>query len=260
MIGKTGNPTDNLVISIQTESAAAPSGTVLWTTSIAGTSIAASESRTLYPMINLTANSLYWIVMERSGSLDAVNYYSQIYPKVNKPGGGGASYLDASAAYSFQWNGTNWINGAANTLIAFNAVWRDGDFVNLLQLFAETGEDVATGTKQVSVGIGPTFTNSTGGTTEAAPYIETADVTRGSSGALGTYPTGWWRWRMLPQFINGAIDSDNGMDMSVSRPETASRVASICFLGVQVDYTERRAPPPIMLHRPNSRVWRRRVG
>ena len=103
------------------------------------------------------------------------------------------------------------------------------DTINAVLPFIECGEDVATGTKNLSFNIlsNPT-TDNTG----------SFDVTLGTSGALGTGPTGWWQ-KTGP--LGGAPDTLDSPVFRVIRPETASRVASVCFMGIYVDYTP--APP-----------------
>jgi len=95
------------------------------------------------------------------------------------------------------------------------------------------GEDVTTGSKLLAMGIAsnPTVAN-------------TASFTVGAdSGALGTYPTNWrMSWRSDLVGGGGVVQSPsvtiaNSPVMRVTRPETASRVASVCFMGMYVAWT-----------------------
>lgn len=75
---KSGAPADNVVVKLESDSAGAPSGTVLSTGSIAGGTISLSFTGydfALSPTVNITAGTKYWIVMSRSGANDASNYY-----------------------------------------------------------------------------------------------------------------------------------------------------------------------------------------
>lgn len=75
---KSGSPADNLLIQLQTDSAGSPSGSVVDTITIAGSSLTTSLVYKKLAFANtnkLTANTKYWIVLTRSGSLDDTNYY-----------------------------------------------------------------------------------------------------------------------------------------------------------------------------------------
>lgn len=105
---KDGSPTDNLEFRIQADTAGAPSGTSLATGSVAGATVgaAADHSINLNTTVNLAASTTYWIVFERSGSLDAVNYFDVGHNTGNPY----ASGLQST------YNGTTWSNTAANDL------------------------------------------------------------------------------------------------------------------------------------------------
>lgn len=73
-VSKTGNPTDNLILEIQTGASGVPSGTVVSTlVSRAGTSLSTSDILSWSGSISLSGT--HWLVLRRSGSLDASNYY-----------------------------------------------------------------------------------------------------------------------------------------------------------------------------------------
>lgn len=72
----SGSPSDNLNIGIQADSSGSPSGTDLVSTSIAGSLLSTSYLPTTFPLtVSLTGGTSYWVVAERSGAIDAVNYY-----------------------------------------------------------------------------------------------------------------------------------------------------------------------------------------
>jgi len=102
-ICKVASPTDTFKISIQTDSAGVPSGSILAYGTISYTELDAfptvtEETITLDDTIVLTANTKYWIVAERTGSLNSTNYY----------------YWDGKGT-------TCYANGAGITLV--NSVW-----------------------------------------------------------------------------------------------------------------------------------------
>lgn len=77
-LSKNGSPSDNLVIALQGDSSGSPNGTDADTASIAGSSLTTSAAEyTLDFGANntLTANTKYWIVVRRSGSLSDTDYY-----------------------------------------------------------------------------------------------------------------------------------------------------------------------------------------
>lgn len=69
----SGTPSDHLRVGIQADSAGSPSGTFLDSTTIDPTSSAVTYTSALNA--SLTAGSTYWVVFERTGGLDAANFY-----------------------------------------------------------------------------------------------------------------------------------------------------------------------------------------
>lgn len=77
-IFKDGSPADNMVASIQADSSGVPSGTPLISASVAGASIGTSAANITFSFstpLNLSASTTYWLVFERSGSVDSSNFY-----------------------------------------------------------------------------------------------------------------------------------------------------------------------------------------
>jgi len=108
--------------------------------------------------------------------------------------------------------------GASDTVIALRGViaW---------------GEDIATGTKLLSwSGVSnPSWTGES-----------SIDVSTGhGSGAVGTYGTGtdYWNERQSAVVTSPSVTLGTSPVMRVVRPETASRVASVCFMGMYVAWT-----------------------
>jgi len=77
----SGAPTDNLTVEIQTNSGGLPSGTVVTngaSNAVAGSSVGASYGWVAFDFSmppQLTAGTQYHLVLKRSGSVDAANYY-----------------------------------------------------------------------------------------------------------------------------------------------------------------------------------------
>jgi len=137
--------------------------------------------------------------------------------------------------------------GAAGTTDAYDANMTSyttagmgaSDTVNSISFFIVHGEDSGTGTKLLNFSLvsNPTQASS------LANFTAGGDV-----GALGTYGSNW------TMRVNGIISSPSvtlgtSPVMRVVRPETAARVASVCFMGMYVDYTPHPAPPWGRRHR-----------
>lgn len=76
---KQGSPGDNVVISIQADSAGVPSGVALASGTVAGSSLSSANSNqftiTLNTPVTLNSGTPYWIVFSRSGSVSNTDYY-----------------------------------------------------------------------------------------------------------------------------------------------------------------------------------------
>lgn len=108
------------------------------------------------------------------------------------------------------------------------------DTINSVFPFVWTGEDIATGDKLLSFLI---LSNPT--STQTSNF----NVADGVSGALGTWPTGWWD-TTGPAVNSPSVVINTSPVMRIIRPETASRVASCCFMGIYVDYTPATTTSP----------------
>lgn len=96
--------------------------------------------------------------------------------------------------------------------------------INAVMPFIWHGEDVATGTKLLEFHIKSNPVTTDRGSFDVAP----------TSGALGTFPTGWFT---RTEILGGTPTDLTSPVFTVIRPETATRVASVCFMGIYVDYT-----------------------
>jgi len=89
---KWGAPSDNIKVELYTNSADAPNTLLATATEqVAGTSIPVQPTFTEYDFNfpngpTLQAETIYWIVVSRTGSLDASNYYSIKYWFDNRDG------------------------------------------------------------------------------------------------------------------------------------------------------------------------------
>lgn len=138
--------------------------------------------------------------------------------------------------------------GAAGTTDAYDAnmtSYRDAgigpyDKINAVYPMIWCGEDAATGTKTLSFIILSNPTTSEDYNFDVAP----------TSGALGTFPTGWWA-KGNPMGSGTNINKNVSPVMRVIRPETATRVASVCFMGIYVDYTPMGTKSDVILQAVN---------
>jgi hypothetical protein len=121
------------------------------------------------------------------------------------------------------------------------------DTINAIYLVAEHGEDVTTGTKLLNFEV------------VSNPAIaSTGNVSAGNDlGGLGTYPTLWSRHRGTIAEAQSVTVGTSPV-MRVRRPETASRVASVCFMGMFVSFTPAVATAPLPIFQRVWRVWNRR--
>lgn len=110
------------------------------------------------------------------------------------------------------------------------------DTITLAQFVEVDGEDVSTGTKLLNFEV---LSN---------PVIASpGNVTAGAdNGALGTYPATWAVNRSAVVY-NPSLANGTSPVMRARRPETASRVASVCFMGIIVEYVP---VPPIIVMAP----------
>lgn len=125
------------------------------------------------------------------------------------------------------------------------------DTVNAVQALFAHGEDIATGTKTLTFGV----------KSNPAGSFESNFSAGNDAGAVGTYPTTWVVKRGTI-INNPSVTVANSPVMTARRPGTESRVASVCFMGMYVDYTPgatTKSPPPWYgTHRPQHRTPKRR--
>lgn len=138
-VAKVGSPSDSLRIDLMTESANSPSGTVVATCTIDGTSMGTTGNwYWLNGLTNpsLTAGSAYWLVIYRSGALSDTNYY--------------LLDLDETAYETCKaWNGSAWVAQPNGQHVPFR-VWGWEDTIlqvkrilNDCGAFLTGGQDIA---------------------------------------------------------------------------------------------------------------------
>ena len=119
-------PTDDLVVEIQTDSAGAPSGTVLGSASIAAGALSLTAQLVTLPLsASLAASTTYWLVWRRTGAGDNINVfnvfltataYADGVGKTLTGGAWGSATTDLAFALSLSAAGT--INGGSYTMAA----------------------------------------------------------------------------------------------------------------------------------------------
>lgn len=72
---KNGSPTDNVTVSIQADSGGEPDGTPLASATVSYTAISGWVDFEFSSPIFLSSGTTYWVVAERTGSLNTSNYY-----------------------------------------------------------------------------------------------------------------------------------------------------------------------------------------
>lgn len=145
----------------------------------------------------------------------------------NEPPTGTATETDATQIEHAGGAAGSTDDYAANMTTYATAGIGASDTINAVQAVVVHGEDIITGTKLLTFSIA---SNPAQGAFETN-FSAGADV-----GALGTYPTNWTLTRGTI-ITNPSVTVGTSPVMKVRRPETASRVASVCFMGMYVDYT-----------------------
>jgi hypothetical protein len=131
-------------------------------------------------------------------------------------------------------NGISHEGGAAGTTDDYDANMTSystagigaGSTINAVQAVVAHAEDIATGAKLLTFSVK---------SNPAQGAFET-NFTAGNGSAAGTYPTNWVITRGT--IISGpSVTLGTSPVMTMRRPETASRRADVCFMGIYVDYT-----------------------
>lgn len=133
--------------------------------------------------------------------------------------------------------------GAAGTTDAYDANMTTyttagitaSDAILGIQYQITTGEDSGTGDKLLNFSLVSNPTQATG--------LANFNVySAGSSNALGTFPSNW-KTTANTMVTNPSVTLGTAPVMRVVRPETASRVASVCYMSMFVAYSPPYSPP-----------------
>ncbi len=182
ILGKNGSPSDNAQISVQTDSAGSPSGSVITNGTsqpIAGSGILGSNAEyvafTFSSAFTLTAGTTYWVVFERTGSLNDTHFYY-----VGGAVASGTVYNYASFQAQYKPGASGWSTSTYNSLSYFEIVPLTGHGLSLWQSDADV-------TNQAGVNILQSFCNGiciTTGSAGTAGKIILNGVVNGFSGLI----------------------------------------------------------------------------
>jgi hypothetical protein len=220
---KVGSPTDDLVVEVQSDSAGAPSGTVIASFTLAGTGLTTSVAEYIdYVQAPTGVGVKAWLVLSRSGSVDASNYYQvQTTSATN-------TYRDGGTAAH---NGTSWgaVDSTATWVMRiFNDIGQAR--IDNLAIHCYHGEAVSTGTKTGVVKL----TNPDQGAVTAFNYGN-------DGGAAGAFPT---LWTAFPALV-GAFQANPGTPsihaaarFSVDKRDTGTRAVLCSAVVVICEWSE----------------------
>lgn len=125
----------------------------------------------------------------------------------------------------------------ANMTSYSNAGIPTGSTINAVQALIVNGEDIATGAKLLTFSV---KSNPAQGAFESNQSVGT--------GAVGTFPS-LWSTRRGTIISTPSVTLGTSPVMTVRRPETASRRADCCLMGMWVDFS----PPPVFALSPQLR-------
>jgi len=124
-VSKIGAPIDNLILRVESDNAGSPSGTPLAISNpinggIIGVSPGVSNSSFVFPAPPvLTAGTLYWIVLTRSGGIDVLNHF--IWVSTSRRS---AEYIykDSLSQGVKMFDGVNWSNSNLTAMPFFDLI------------------------------------------------------------------------------------------------------------------------------------------
>lgn len=124
-VDRDGSPADDLIVEIQSDSGNAPSGTVLATVAtIAGGDVPASPTflTTSGVGLSVTGGVKYWLVVRRSGAIDAANFYNWEHNSLNP-------YVGYD---SNRYNGASWVGADATIDASFRITFAVPEAIPIL--------------------------------------------------------------------------------------------------------------------------------
>lgn len=117
----------------------------------------------------------------------------------------------------------------ANLTTYTNAGIGASDTINAIIPWNNNGEDIATNTKTGSFGLQANPAQAGGGG-------ETTFTYGGDAGAIGSYPTNWL-WTQGTITENPSVTLSSNPVLAVRKTDAGTRVASVDFMGLYVEYT-----------------------
>ena len=177
----------------------------------------------------------------KAGSAGSASSNGALYDGINNtPPVGTASALAVTAGISNNVSGATNPNGDFNMNAYSDKVSGASAVINLVQQVIVHGEDISTGTKTGTFNI------------VSNPNTATTNVAQGGSnqfgpsagGAVGTYLTNW-AIQFGPVTYNPSVTLSTAPVARITKTDTGTRAADLCFMGILVDYTEVNPPQQV---------------
>lgn len=224
---RTGTPTDDIILEIQSDSGGVPSGTVLATATIPNVNLPGYVKAALDVPVPSTYTTPLWVVCKRSGALSDTTYWRGSFsptPPIS------SAYQEGASTFH---NGTSWGVVTESIGMAYDFFVAQGLApVALVQAIVCHGEGVATGTKTGTAQLQaqpfsstiPAFTAGVGGSDPA------------EAGPVGTYPAAW-RWFIGPPVYKPQVYSlYYGPVIRLYKTDTGTRALDVCFIGAMIEW------------------------
>lgn len=131
-LNKVGAPGDSVQVSIYSDSSGSP-GSSLGSVGVAAAGVSANSAWTSFTLstpIALTGGAYYWIVVERTGSVDASNYYAVSLDE-------DAGYGDG---YSRLWTGAAWVARSTEADLLFRLEGQEATTTQISQIVTDAGQ------------------------------------------------------------------------------------------------------------------------
>jgi hypothetical protein len=161
----------------------------------------------------------------------------------NTPPVGTATPMAVTAGISNAISGATNPNGDFNMTKYGAAGVMPWDRVNCVQQIIVHGEDVATSTKTGTFKI---VSNPDSGSADTVSDSGTNVFGPAGSGAVGTYPSNWIAQRGTIVYAP-SVDVNAAPVARITKTDTGTRAADLCFMGIYVDYTP--GPPGLQASR-----------
>ena len=130
---KIGTPSDNVEVTLRTNSGGVPIWPPLATATVAAASVSSNSAWTEFALdvpVALTANTTYWIVVRRTGTLDPLNYYTVA---LDEDAGYGAGYLR-------MYNGAAWVARTVDASMIFRVEGVEATTAQIAEIVDAAGQ------------------------------------------------------------------------------------------------------------------------